>query len=92
MRTNRYMRPPLSKKSFPVDRVGGKNVSREVGIFFFFFFFFFLISFFLKLECTGGGKVKQKCFCWKDGKKRSSRPILAHPAGGQETIFYLRMA
>ena len=25
-------------------------------------------------------------------KKSSSRPFLAHPAGGQETIFYLRMA
>ena len=41
-----------------------------------FFFFFFLIS----------------IFFLKDEKKSSSRPFLAHPAGGQETIFYLRMA
>ena len=46
------------------------------------FFFFFPNFNFLKLECTGG-KVK---------KKSSSRPFLAHPAGGQETIFHLRMA
>ena len=25
-------------------------------------------------------------------KKSSSRPFLAHPAGGQETTFYLRVA
>ena len=25
-------------------------------------------------------------------KKNSSRPFLAHPAGGQETTFYLRVA
>ena len=25
-------------------------------------------------------------------KKEKSRPFLAHPAGGQETFFYLRMA
>ena len=30
-------RPPLSKKSFPVGRVGKKKASREVGFFFFFF-------------------------------------------------------
>ena len=26
------------------------------------------------------------------GKKNVSRPFLAHPAGGQETTFYLRVA
>ena len=36
-----------------------------------------------------GGKVE---FFFKDEKKSSSRPFSAHPAGGQETIFYLRMA
>ena len=45
---------------------------------------------FFKLECIGG-KVKKKIF-WKDEKKSSSRPFLAHPAGGQETILYLSMA
>ena len=43
-------RPSLSKKLFPVFRVGTKTASREVGI-----FFFFLISFLYRLECTGGG-------------------------------------
>ena len=46
------VRPPLSKKSFPVGRVGKKTASREVRI------FFILISIFFKLECTGG-KVKK---------------------------------
>ena len=44
-------RPPLSKKLFPLGRVGKKTASREVGI-----FFFSLISIFFKLECTGGGE------------------------------------
>ena len=35
--------PPLSKKSFPVSRVGKKRASREVGN----LFSFFLISFFI---------------------------------------------
>ena len=48
------LKPPLSKSSFPVGRVGTNTGSREVG---FFFFFKFLISFFLKLECTGGKRV-----------------------------------
>ena len=30
-----YLRPPLSKKSFPVGRVGKKPASLEVGIFLF---------------------------------------------------------
>ena len=34
--------PPLSKKSFPVGRVGKKTASRVVGIFFFFPNFNFL--------------------------------------------------
>ena len=47
---------------------------------------------FFKLECTGG-KVKKKKIVEKMKKKKgSSRRFLAHPAGGQETIFYLRMA
>ena len=37
------LRPPLSKKSFPVGRMGEKTDSREVGI----FLFFFQISIFL---------------------------------------------
>ena len=44
------LRPPLSKKSFPVSRVGKK---RPVGSS---EFFFFLISYFYKLEYMGGGK------------------------------------
>ena len=51
-----WIRPPLSKKTFPVGRVGKKNASREVGI-----FFFFPNLIFFKLECTGG-KVKKNCF------------------------------
>ena len=48
-------------------------------------FFFFPNFNFFKLECTGG-KVKKKKV------PTSSRPFLAHPAGGQETIFYLRIS
>ena len=32
------------------------------------------------------------CFSKKTRKKSSSRPFLAHPAAGQETPFYLRVA
>ena len=39
----------------------------------------------------GEGEVTKKKF-ENRGKKSSSRPFLAHPASGQETIFYLRMA
>ena len=46
---------------------------------------------FFKLECTGG-KVKKKKKFEKMKKKSSSRPFLAHPASGQETTFYLRVA
>ena len=67
------IRPPLSKKSFPVSRVGKKKASREVG----------------NLECKGVKVKKKEDFVEKES---SSRPFLAHPAGGQETIFYLRMA
>ena len=60
----------------------GKNkASREVGN----LFFFFLIQFFIK-----GEKVKKKIE--NREKNSSSRPFLAHPAGGQETTFYLRVA
>ena len=72
------MGPPLSKKSFPVGRVGKKTASREVGN-----FFLFLISIFFKTRMYRGKSKK---------KKNSSRPFLAHPAGGQVTIFYLRTA
>ena len=40
----KHIRPPLSKKLFPVCRVGKRKASRRSGIF---FFFFFLISFFI---------------------------------------------
>ena len=79
------MRPSLGKKVFPVCRVAPKNASREVGIFFFSNFIFY------RLECTGGSKKKKKEF-ENMKKKSSSRPFLAHPAGGQETTFYLRVA
>ena len=35
-----------------------------------------------------GEKYKKK----EKKKNGSSRPFLAHPAGGQETTFYLRVA
>ena len=41
-------RPPLSKKSFPVCRVGGKRPVGRSG------FFFFPNLFFYKRESTGG--------------------------------------
>ena len=41
----------------------------------------------------GGGEYKKKKMKIENRKKKSSsRPFLANPAGGQETIFYLRMA
>ena len=41
----------------------------------------------------GGGGSKKNIYIFERMKKKSSiRPFLAHPAGGQETIFYLRMA
>ena len=46
---HRVLGPSLSKKLFPVGRVGKRTASREVGIFFFPNF-----NFFFKLECTGG--------------------------------------
>ena len=33
-----------------------------------------------------------KIFFWKHEKKSPIRPYLAHPAGGQEFFFYLRVA
>ena len=49
--TGTVVRPPLSKKSFPVSRVGKIKASQEVGN-----LFSPLISFFFnKLEWTGGG-------------------------------------
>ena len=63
------LRPPLSKKSFPVGRVGKKN-SWKVGIFFFSNFFFF------KLECTGG-EVKKKLF--EKMKKKVLSAVLDPP-------------
>ena len=38
-----------------------------------------------------GGGSKKKLFENRK-KESSSRPFLAHPAGGQETMFYLSMA
>ena len=77
---------------FPVGQVGFIIcASQEVGIFFFFFFPDFI--FFYKLECTGWGGVKRKKLGGGDvGGESSSRPFLAHPAGGQETTFYFRVA
>ena len=49
------VRPPLSKKLFPVFRVGKKTPSREVGNLFYFPNFIFY-----KLECTGGKIGKKK--------------------------------
>ena len=68
-----------------MSRVGKKQASWEVGNL---SFLFFLPNFiFYKLECTGG-KRKKKIENKK--KKKFSMPFLAHPAGGQETTFYLR--
>ena len=39
-----------------------------------------------------GKSKKKKKKIEKMKKKSSSRPFLAHPAGGQKTTFYLRMA
>ena len=50
------LRPPLSKKMFPVFWVGKKRpVGRSESFFFFFLFFF-------SLECTGGGGVENNLF------------------------------
>ena len=50
---------------------------------------FFLPNFiFYRLECSGESNKKIESM----KKKSSSRHYLAHPAGGQETTFYLRVA
>ena len=60
----REVRPPLSKKSFPVRRDTAKKASREVGN----FFFFPLFLTFHWLECTK--KIeKKKLFSKTMGKK-----------------------
>ena len=51
------VRPPLRKKLFPVNRVGKKKASREVGN-----FFFFPNLIFYKLECTGGESEQEFFF------------------------------
>ena len=80
---------PCYSDSFCQKKKGQKNASRES------FFFFFPNFIFHKLECTGGKskkKKKKKIPFENRDKKSSGRPFLAHPAGGQETIFYFRMA
>ena len=81
-----FLRPSLSKKMFPVSRVGKNTASWD-------FFFFFTNFNFCKLECTGGGGGGGKKVVLKiREKKSSSRPFLAHSGGGQETTFCLRVA
>ena len=58
------VRPPISKKLFPVGRVGKKEASREVGNLFFSPNFIFY-----KLVCTGGGGSKKKIFLENRKKK-----------------------
>ena len=58
----RYMGPLLSKRSFPVSRMGQKkSQSGGRNLFFFSNFIFY------KLECTGGKSEKKN---WKIGKKK----------------------
>ena len=57
------MRPPLSKTSFPVCRVGKKWLVERLG-----FILVFLISFFINSKVQGG-KGKKTLFL-KDEKKK----------------------
>ena len=60
-------RPPLSKKLFPVSRVGKKKSQsggRESS------FFFFPNFIFYKLECTGGGESKGFFFFGENRNKK----------------------
>ena len=52
-------------------------------------FFFFLISLFLTRMYRGEGKKK---IFFEKMKKKVQSAILDHPAGTQETTFYLRVA
>ena len=61
------MRPPLSKKLFPVSRVGKKKANREVRNLFFFPNFIFY-----KLECTGEKKFKKKL---KNENRKKKVPV-----------------
>ena len=82
------VRPPLSKKigsCQPGGQIKSQSGGRES--------FFFFSPNFMFYKQGGGGVVKKYFLFLKIGKKKSSsRPFLAHPVGGQETIFYLRMA
>ena len=83
-----FTKATLSKKLFPVCRVGKKTTSREFGIspppp---------LIAFFFNWNVQWGGGSKKIMGGGGYEKKSSSRPFLAHSASGQEISFYLRMA
>ena len=68
-----HLRPPLSKKVFPVGRVGIIYASREVGI------FFFLISFFVYTRMYwGGGSKKNILF---ENMKKIFQSALFSPIG-----------
>ena len=71
------IRPPLKKSLFPVKRVAEIVASQAAAKSFFFPLFFSMV------RISVGGKMKKKV------------PILQlyiHPAAGQETIFFLRVA
>ena len=62
-----------------MSRVGKEKSQSGGRESFFFFFFFFLISFLYKLECRGGGGVKEKKnedFIFEDGLSLKSNPII----------------
>ena len=67
------LRPPLSKKLFPVGRVGKKKASREVGNLFSFFSPNFI---FYKLEHSGGKVKKKKDF---ENRKKFQYALFSPP-------------
>ena len=68
------IRPPLSKKLFPVDRVGKKVQSGGRD-----FSSFLPNSILYKLECTGRGVKKKNSF--ENMKKKESHSALFSPTG-----------
>ena len=96
------LRPPLNKKSFPVDRPGGIILRLYPAAFFFFFFFEKLkyFSYFSSDFQTVFTIVYRMIRRLHEKKNISEKKSISRPAGWfyftspgpQETLFYLRVA
>ena len=82
---NKYLRPPLKKSLFPVQRMAIIVASREAAKSSFFFFF-------SPLYRNGQENAGKKRKIGKCEKNMPTRHLKSHPAGGQETKLFLRVA